>query len=191
MKYTEEEILKKREERKREKYSTLETGIYMDGRIMQFQRQELFGEITVMLPDSMQVMPEEYARIRYPSHFRPALILTTSDLAVNLGFTLIRQDTEDMDTNAVAEGTRAAVRRAHPDFRTYPSVCLSENRGSWFAFRSHALDSDVYNLLLTMAAGKYLLQGSFNCPYQIYEKWKPVALMIWETIEEIKEEEAI
>ena len=30
MKYTEEEILKKREERKREKYSTLETGIYMD-----------------------------------------------------------------------------------------------------------------------------------------------------------------
>ena len=63
MKYTEEEILKKREERKREKYSTLETGIYMDGRIMQFQRQELFGEITVMLPDSMQVMPEEYARI--------------------------------------------------------------------------------------------------------------------------------
>ena len=31
-------------------------------------------------------MPIEYARVKYPSKFRPQIILTTPDLSVNCGF---------------------------------------------------------------------------------------------------------
>ena len=40
MDYLDEEILKIREQRKRERYCTLEDGIYMDGEILKFQRKD-------------------------------------------------------------------------------------------------------------------------------------------------------
>ena len=82
------EILKKREERKKEKYQTLEDGIYMNGKILQFERKSILNTFTLYLPDIIKQMPKEYARIKYPSEFRPQQILTTCDLSVNLGFTV-------------------------------------------------------------------------------------------------------
>lgn len=71
MAYTDEEILKKREAIREEKYNTLENGYYMDGKIINFKRKELLETFTIFLPDTMKLMPESYARVKYPSEFRP------------------------------------------------------------------------------------------------------------------------
>lgn len=87
MSYMDELILKKREQKKIEMYTGLEDGIYVDGKIVYFERKRLLDTFSLMLPDSWKQMPEEYARIKYPSEFRPQIIITTLDLSVNLGFT--------------------------------------------------------------------------------------------------------
>lgn len=182
MSYTDEEILEKREEKKKEKYCSLETGIYLDGRIMKFERKELFDTFSVMLPDCMIRMPERYARVKYPSEFRPQLIMTTDDLNANLGFTLFPESQAECEPVEIAERTKAAIHRANPDSKMYPCRKLKKTEGCWFSFRSHAMDSDLYNMTLIMKIEKSLLLGSFNCLYQEYRKWENTTLMIWDSI---------
>lgn len=91
MRYRDEEILRKREELRRRNYASLEKGYYMDGEILTFERKRLLDTCSLMLPDSMKLMPEELARIKYPSEFRPQRILTSMDLDVNLGFSLLNR----------------------------------------------------------------------------------------------------
>ena len=86
MTYTDEEILEKREQRKKETYTTLEEGLYLGGEVVSFERKELFELFSIMLPAEWKQMPPEYAKVKYPSEFRPQIILTTDDLEVNMGF---------------------------------------------------------------------------------------------------------
>ena len=83
MPYADEELLEKREEAKKKKYQTLEDGIYLDGRVLSFERTGILDSFSFCLPDVMKIMPLDYARIKYPSEFRPQMILTTEDLSVS------------------------------------------------------------------------------------------------------------
>ena len=188
MAYIDEEILAKREEAKKEKYTTIEDGIYLDGRILTFTRKTLSGALSICLPDVMEQMPEDYARIKYPSEFRPGIIMTTGDLSVNMGFTVFPAETLDGDRKTVMEHIRAVLHRSNPDCRMYPCEDLKETEGSYFTFRSHAMDSDLYNMLLLASVGDKLLQSNFNCYYKDHMKWKKIVQMIWETIWEAEEE---
>lgn len=187
MVYIDEEILKKREEQKKLKYTTLEKGIYLDGKLIKFERRNLLSEISVLVPETMIPMPEEYARIKYPSEFRPQVILTTMDLSVNLGFTVFPEQIVVRDIKKMAEQMQAAIHRSNPDYRINPCEDLAETQGCFFSFRSHAMDSDLYNMTLIMPRKKKLVQGSFNCPYRDSQKWNKTVLMMWESIEEPKE----
>lgn len=188
MEHIEETILRMREENKRKKYSTLEEGIYLDGRIMTFCRRALLGEISVLLPYVMRQMPETYAKVKYPSEFRPKVILTTVDLSVNMGFTVFSQEISCEDIRGLAEHTMAVVHRANPDYRMYPIENLKKITGCFFSFRSHAMDGDFYNMILSAMVGGKLVQGSYNCPYKELEKWKVIVRMIWESILPLEEE---
>lgn len=67
MAYMDEKILEKKEEIKKERYCSLEDGVYMDGKVMKFERVELLEALSIVLPDTMKQMPEIYAKIKYPS----------------------------------------------------------------------------------------------------------------------------
>ena len=69
MAYLDDKILEKRERKKKEIYTTLESGMYLDGKIIHFKRRELFGAFSVMFPDSWKQMPIEYARIQAADHY--------------------------------------------------------------------------------------------------------------------------
>lgn len=186
MTYIDELILKKREQAKAEKYTTLEEGMYLDGKMVHFERKELLDALSIMLPDSWKRMPEEYARIKYPSEFRPQIIITTVDLNVNLGFTAFPTEIQTDDTLKVLERVRAAIHRSNPDYLIYSCVNMKKIKGSWFAFRSHAMDSDLYNMMMIASIEKRTIQGSFNCPYGEYHKWKKAVLLMWDSILEIR-----
>ena len=189
MSYLDEEILKKREENKKKKYCSLEEGIYMDGRILSFSRREILETFSVVLPDSMKEMPEIYAKIKYPSEFRPQIILTTVDLSVNMGFTVFPEEMNTDDRMGLLGYIQAALNRSDPGCRMYPRESFKEVPGGCFAFRSHAMDSDLYNMLMIASVGDNLVQGTFNCYYWDYKKWKKTVLEMWETIREKEEEE--
>lgn len=186
MGYLDDLILEKREQMKRENYTTLEEGMYLDGKIVYFDRRELLGAFSIMLPDSWKQMPIEYARIKYPSEFRPKVILTTADLSVNLGFTAFSKEVHCDDIEKLAERTRSVIHRSYPNYILYACEALPEIKGCWFSFRSHAMDSDLYNMMLIVPVGKKVVQGSFNCPYKDYLNWKKAVLEIWKSIKEAK-----
>lgn len=189
MVYRDTMIIKKREEEKRKKFSTLENGFYVDGRILKFQRKNIQNSFSIYLPDNITQMPEEYARIKYPSEFRPGIILTTMDFSVNMGFTVLPHAMSLEDMEPLAEQMRGAIHRANPDYLIFPCEVIQETGGVWFAFRSHAMDSDLYNMMLVMPIGKKTIQGSFNCAYQEYHKWKKLVRLMWESVEEKVEDE--
>ncbi len=186
MTYIDELILKKREQAKAEKYSTLEEGMYLDGKMVHFERKELLNALSIMLPDSWKQMPEEYARVKYPSEFRPQIIITTADLSVNLGFTAFPTEIQADDTLMVLERMRAAIHRSNTDYLMFSCANMKEIKGSWFAFRSHAMDSDLYNMMMIASIEKRTIQGSFNCPYGAYQKWKKAVLLMWDSALEIE-----
>lgn len=172
MRYRDEEILRKREELRRRNYASLEKGYYMDGEILTFERKRLLDTCSLMLPDSMKLMPEELARIKYPSEFRPQRILTSMDLDVNLGFSLLKFDVEAGKTAGLAERMQAAICRSNPDYKMDRLMLLEGADGGWFSFRSHAMDSDIYNMMLIMNIGGVPVHSCFNCGYEREEKWK-------------------
>lgn len=186
MSYMDDEILDKRERKKKETYTTLEKGMYLGGKIVHFERQELFEAFSIMLPEAWKQMPEEYARVKYPSEFRPQVILTTADLAINMGFTAFEETMQCDDIEMLTERIRSVIHRNNPNYLLQPCESLSEVEGYWFSFRSHAMDSDLYNMLLTVIVKKRIVQGSFNCPYKDYPDWKNAVLMIWNSIMELE-----
>ncbi len=191
MPYADEELLEKREEAKKKKYQTLEDGIYLDGRVLSFERTGILDSFSVCLPDVMKIMPLDYARIKYPSEFRPQMILTTEDLSVNMGFTAFPNEMDSDDPEGMAVHMEAAIHRSNPNCRMYPVRELKEISGNWFAFRSHAMDSSIYNMMLLTAVGGRLIQGSFNCVYEEYRKWKKIVLLMWESIRPLTKEEQL
>ena len=74
MNYVDELILWRREEKRKEQYSTLEEGVYMNGETLTFGRKDILGVMEIMLPDEWKQMPEKFAKIKYPSEFRPGII---------------------------------------------------------------------------------------------------------------------
>lgn len=189
MAYEDVNILKKREEQKREQYNSLEKGIYMDGKIEKFERKTIAQGISLFLPQCMEEMPESFARIKYPSQFRPQVIMTTLDLWVNIGFTFYPKKLWDGDGRRGVQGIQAALKRAYPTFRFYPCEELKEEKGWFFSYRSHALDKDLYNMSMIMPIKEGILQGMFNCSLEEEEKWKRIVVMIWDSIIETEEEE--
>lgn len=184
MTYTDEEILEKREQRKKETYTTLEEGLYLGGEVVSFERKELFELFSIMLPAEWKQMPPEYAKVKYPSEFRPQIILTTDDLEVNMGFTVFSEKVQCDDMGELTERIRSVIHRDNPNYLIYACETLPEVKGCWFSFRSHAMDSDLYNMLLLLSVKNRLVQGSFNCPYRDYTEWKKAVLMMWDSIKE-------
>ena len=151
-------------------------------------KEKILDAFSILIPDSMKIMPKELAAIKYPSEFRPQKIITSLDLSVNFGFSIFSNDIQNKDIIELVERIRVAIHRANSDCIMYEYDLFQKNGGSWFAFRSHAMDSDLYNMMCVVPIEKGVVQGSFNCMYPDYPKWKPVVLMMWETITNLKKE---
>ena len=182
--FKDEEIIKKREEIKKQKYITLKDGCYVKGKILKFTPREMFNTFLIYMPDIMRKMPEEFARIKYPSEYRPDIIFTTLDLSVNIGFNVLGNGFQTKDIQKVAERMMAAIQRSNPSFQFYEIEEIKKGAGCYFAFRSHAIDVDIYTMILIFPIGNNLIQSNFNCLYQQSSDWRRVIRLMWESIEE-------
>lgn len=183
MEYIDESILQKREELRKQKYMTLENGYYVMGKILNFEEQELCKAFRITIPENFWEMPEELARIKYPSEFRPGLILTTLDLSVNMGFCMLPSQIQTKDSKQLADKMMRAIHRSNSNISFYEFAGLGKLGGYYFTFKSHAMDSDVYNMIFSVPWKDTILQCSFNCLYPYYKEWKPVVKLMWESIQ--------
>jgi len=190
-KFLDKEIIEKRKEKLKKQYTSLEEGVYMGGEIREFERQEILGIISAMMPEDFVVMPEDYIRTKYTSTFGPQYITSNLDLNVNMGFSIFPDNLKDRNVQHVAERTREILDSEDAGLDFGSCEKLENIEGYWFDFRNHAMEQDVYNILLITIVEEKILQVTFNCQIQEQLDWKPVVLQIFETIEPIRERRRI
>lgn len=192
--YDENMILHQREILLKEKYSTLKSGMYINNRIEKFDNAKLFdGQMEIMLPESFGIMPDLYLKIKYPSQFRPQIILTKADLSVNLGFTLFSQKISEEELEGVAVQIKNTIKRANPTAQFYSQEIFDTTncKKVWFDFRTQALDESIYNIQFLAIINSYVMLGTFNCMYRDVDEWYETAKQIVESITDVKKERRI
>ena len=186
MEYKESEILRKRAEYERQKYSSPETGMYICGDIVEFKKVRLFDDrIEMMIPADFLEMPVQFQKIKYPSEYRPKIILTSMDMNVNIGLTMFAKKADTEELKETVNSMESVIRKVYPDYRFFRSGkdCKGKIPYGWFDFRSYALDDAVYNLHFAALADRKILQGSFNCLYRDAEDWKRAVLQMLGSME--------
>jgi hypothetical protein len=104
MEFLDEKILEFRRRARNEEHMDLESGMYIDGELMEFERVKLFdGKMDIMLPSSFIDLPSNLARIKYPSEQRPHIIKTSLDTSVNMTFSLYGMKIRCDQTKKAAE----------------------------------------------------------------------------------------
>ncbi|MCL1990373.1 MAG: hypothetical protein FWG67_05725 [Defluviitaleaceae bacterium] len=187
-KFLDKEIIEQRREKLKQQYTSLEKGVYMGGKIREFERQGVLNLVSMRLPTDFIIMLEEYAQIKYTSSFRPQHIITTPNLNVNMGFSLFPNHLKDKDAQRVSLYTKDVLSSEELGLDFGMCTKVENIDGYWFDFRNHAMDQDMYNIFLVTFIKQKMLQVTFNCLIQEQLDWKPVVLQMFETIEPIKEE---
>lgn len=186
MEFLDEKFVKLRHEMKKEEHADLETGIYYNNELVEFSRRSLpeLG-ISMVLPTSFVVMPGSIARAKYLSEYRPELILTSMDTAVNFTFSLIDQEMLPSQVRDSADYIYSVMQRLNPAqiFFEKEKVDSEELLIDWFDYKSFAVDDPIYNVMYLASVWGKILQGTFNCIFKDMDSWKPVVLSAIKSIE--------
>lgn len=189
--FFDEKILEYRRRARKEKYNSLETGMYIKDEFVQFERNELFRKkMSIMLPSSFVNMPHNLAKIKYASEQRPQVIKTSLDTTVNIGFNMLNADIQDNQIETLLGQAKEALKRLNPAFVFYDSRVEQEPVTlGWFEFKSYGLDKNVYNLMFITRIGGKMMHGGFNCDYDDALEWRDAAHQMIASIRDIAEEE--
>lgn len=181
-------ILLKRSRRNRLRdYNLLTDEIPVNGKWTRFQWFSLFDEkFRILLPENFEQLPEQIAKVRYITVYRPPIILTDPDFNVNFGFHLLTDEGGDLDELICK--MRDTVLFHAPETVVYEkgSILPSDMEGRWFEYKNFTVDEETYNMQFLIRSGNYLLVGTFNCRMIHYDWWKPLVLKSLEQIERIE-----
>lgn len=191
MAYIDKDILDLREMQKKLKYASLETGIYIDKQIVEFERTNLFeNKISVFLPRPFVTMPRSIMKAKYQSENRPQLIKTNLDTTVNFYFSYYDVAVEEQQISSAIQQAKDALKKVNPAFLFY-EIFLEEREKTligWFDYKSYGLDEQLYNIMAITPIDKKMLHVGFNCPYRLMNEWKPAALQVLLSIWDITKE---
>lgn len=190
-KFLDEKIIEYRNKARKEKYSTLETGMYIKNELVSFERKELFQKkISIMLPETFITLPENMAKLKYSSEQRPQIIKTSLDTSVNIGFSILEVEILPEHIKKLSAQAIEALKRLNPAYVFYEEkVELGNMPLGWFEFKSYGLDSNIYNLMFITIVEKKMLHGIFNCNYDDVLEWREAARQMMYSIRETAKEE--
>lgn len=187
MKEITNEVLTLKREKFKEKYSTLEAGVYTEDGIIEFERQYFFEDnFSLFMPVSFIDMPEEIAKIKYPSVDRPQIIKTSEDGGINLTFSTFKQMLNSEDVEDYIKGLQSTIKHMQPAnvFFQHKVITLDTTTVSWFDFKGYAFDDQVYNFMYVVPIENGIVLGNFNCLFSLYNVWKPIVLQMLDTIQD-------
>lgn len=188
--FFDEKILEYRRRARKEKYNSLETGMYIKDEMVQFERQELFqGKLSIMLPTTFVDLPTNLAKIKYSSEQRPQVIKTSLDTTVNWGFSMLNVTIYSEQIKTLQEQAKEALKRLNPSFVFYESKVEDNIPLGWFEFKSYGIDGNVYNLMLITIVDEKMVHGIFNCKYDDALEWRDASRQMMYSIRDISKED--
>ena len=186
--YLDEEILQKRREKLKEQYCTLETGIYIEGQIKEFERKEVLDSLFVLIPTTFTLMPDELAEVKYPFVFRPACILTNETLTVNLNFNEFPNALGETTLLQATENMKEILENEQSVFDFGEVIALKGIEGYYFDFRQNVMDGELYHMIANINLEDHLYQCTFNCLFSNQLDWKSAVVQMWESAKYHKED---
>ncbi len=189
MNHYDKQILEARHEEERRRYTTLETGIYVDDELITFAQTTLPDtRIQLYLPEQFVTMPDQVRDMKYPSRNAPDFIVTSLDTTVNFGFNVLPVRLEEGDTKVMSIQFQEALQNVNPSIRI--SECVDNtvtDKGSemsWFGFKGYVLDGQNYNRMYIIRLAKTVLHGIFNCPPRVRDQWEDIVDQCFRSVEE-------
>lgn len=189
MNHYDKQILEARQEEERRRYTTLETGIYVDDELITFAQTTLPDtRIQLYLPEQFVTMPDQVRDMKYPSRNAPDFIVTSLDTTVNFGFNVLPVRLEEGDTKVMSIQFQEALQNVNPSIRI--SECVDNtvtDKGSemsWFGFKGYVLDGQNYNRMYIIRLAKTVLHGIFNCPPRVRDQWEDIVDQCFRSVEE-------
>ena len=184
--YIDEEIISLKEVYRRitADYNLLTDEVFVHGEKFYFKWFSIFdGLFRILLPENFAPMPEQIAKVRYISSYRPPIILSGPNYDINVGFHLLENVHTELD-KLIRQMQKTVLLHA-PETMIYGngSIDSSNMEGKWFEYKNFTVDEETYNMQFLIRAGIYLLVGTFNCRMLFYDEWKPLVLKSLEQIE--------
>jgi hypothetical protein len=158
-------------------YDLIADELPIRGKRVRFVPTSLFdGNLNILIPDNFIEMPENIAKARYLSNYRPPVLLTSPSYDENLGFHLLsrKEFPEYNILHELIKKMKDSVRQHALETVFYgkDSFYPDKAQGMWFEYKNFTLDDETYNLQLLVLTDKYLLAGTFNCRMCFYDEWK-------------------
>jgi len=187
MDFLDEKIIETRRKEAQKGLNIREDGLIVNGEQIDFQEMLLFHEkMTILLPTSFVDMPQKIARIKYPSEQRPQIIKTDLLGSTNFAFNLFDKTIKPVQMQSAADGMKSILKKVNPANIFYESGTepLGETMLSWFEFKGHGIDTQIYYIVFLTSIGGKLMHGIFNCAVADMEAWKEAAFQVIRSIQD-------
>ena len=187
MKVLDEQIIELRRKEKATSEDIHGDGITINGELLTFKETLLFKDkMSIWLPESFVDMPSKIARIKYPSEQRPQIIKTDLLGSTNFAFNLFSKPIKPAQMQSAADGMKAILKKVNPANIFYESATepLDETMLSWFEFKGHGIDTQIYYIVFLTSIGGNLMHGIFNCAIADMEPWKNAAFQVIRSIQD-------
>lgn len=139
--------------------------------------------IAITLPNEFKELPYTYKMLKFPSHPRPAYILSNKNYSINITFSEINFPSKYNIKNNL-EIVQNNMKRMNPSyvFDEITDVKLDKYCVIRQEFSGIALDDEIYNLNCFIHIKERLLIVGFICPLRLKDNWKNIFLKIAESI---------
>ena len=154
-----------------------------------FKVRELFeGKLSMVLPADFEEMDRELAKTKYMSPNGPQMVLCnhTGDISFALNMEQIPLQAEDVAKRV--DEMRIAIKRFSPACVFHEQKVGNRNDNEpvgYFAFKSYALDMDIYNTMFATSIEGRLFFGSFSCPDLQGDEWKDLVNQMLQSITDL------
>lgn len=187
--YRDEIIIKKRREKEKEKYNSIERGMYVGEQLLSFKAQSLNESgLQIVMPDILTPMDEEMKKRKFPMEQRPPIIWSSSEGSVTFTFNPMNQKVQELELCQIRDDMGNLILSVYPQYIFTDKGQIVHEKGScqWTEFLNPVVGGMLYNILFTACIEGHLLIGMFNCPSDDKDDWKRV---VFEVISTIRKEE--
>lgn len=159
---------------------------------MEFERVKLCrNRLEIELPCGFVDMPDYLAKRKFPSKFRPPVILMSKDTMVTYSFHLMDVLLSDAELMEATKGFYLNMKKNTASGR-FDEIQIIEREGgkvAAFSYEAAAMDADIFGVIYVTGIEGKLLYGAFNCIQPEREKWEGIAYYSVSSIREVNKDE--
>lgn len=155
---------------------------------IEYENRKLFrGRMEIKLPADFKDMPDYLAKKKYPSKFRPPIIIMNEDTTVNYLFNLLEVNLSKSEIVEATKGLYNNLKRNHPTGKFGQINITDRENGqvAWFAYETQAVDAELFNIAYVTDIDGTLLNGAFNCLLAHKDIWLDRVVYSIQSIQEV------